>query len=100
MILDSLDMVDEKVATVDASTAPSDGIAWNAMGNFDNEIQSPFTAEGIDSILRMNNLNAEITLIFAGQRDMGTAYHTSFICNLAPLQRLSPLIPNSKGKRL
>lgn len=63
MILDSLDMVDEKVATVDASTAPSDGIAWNAMRNFDNEIQSPFTAEGIDSILRMNNLNAEITLI-------------------------------------
>ena len=46
MILDSLDMVDEKVATVDASTAPSDGIAWNAMRNFDNEIQSPFTAEG------------------------------------------------------
>ncbi|WP_289679813.1 hypothetical protein, partial [Muribaculum intestinale] len=63
LILDSLDMVDAKIATVDASSAPSDGVAWNAMRNFDNEIQSPFTAEGIDSILKKSNLNAEITLI-------------------------------------
>lgn len=63
LILDSLDMVDSKIATVDASSAPSDGIAWNAMRNFDNEIQSPFTTEGIDSMLRKSDLNAEITLI-------------------------------------
>lgn len=63
LVLDSLDMVDAKIATVDASSAPSDGVAWNAMRNFDNEIQSPFTIEGIDSILRKNNINAEISLI-------------------------------------
>ncbi len=63
MVLDSLDMVDAKRATVDASNAPSDGIAWNAMKNFESEIQSPFTVEGIDSILRKHNLDAEISLI-------------------------------------
>ena len=63
LVMDSLDMVDAKIATVDASGAPSDGVAWNAMRNFDHEIQSPFTTEGIDSILRKGNLNAEITLV-------------------------------------
>lgn len=63
LVLDSIDMVDAKIATVDATSAPSDGIAWNAMRNFDSEIQSPFTTVGIDSILRKSNLNAEITLI-------------------------------------
>ena len=63
LVLDSLEMVDAKIATVDATSAPSDGIAWNAMRNFDSEIQSPFTTVGIDSILRKSNLNAEITLI-------------------------------------
>lgn len=63
LVLDSLDVVDAKIATVDATSAPSDGIAWNAMRNFDSEIQSPFTTVGIDSILRKSNLNAEITLI-------------------------------------
>ncbi len=63
LVLDSLDMVDAKVATVDASNAPSDGIAWNAMKNFENEIRSPFTIEGIDSILRKHGLIAEISLI-------------------------------------
>lgn len=59
----SLDTVEAKIATVDASSAPSDGVAWNAMRNFDNEAKSPFTTEGIDSILRKSNLNAEIALI-------------------------------------
>lgn len=63
LVMDSLDMVDAKIATVDASDAPSDGVAWNAMRNFDHEIQSPFTTEGIDSILRKGNLNAEINLV-------------------------------------
>lgn len=34
MVMDSLEMVDAKIATIDASSAPSDGIAWNAMKNF------------------------------------------------------------------
>lgn len=63
LVFDSLDMVDAKTATVDASSAPSDGVAWNAMRNFDNEIQSPFTIQGIDSILRKRDINADISLI-------------------------------------
>lgn len=63
MVMDSLEMVDAKIATIDASSAPSDGIAWNAMKNFESEVQSPFTKEGIDSILRKHNLIAEIALI-------------------------------------
>lgn len=63
IVMDSLDRVEAKVATVDASSAPSDGVAWNAMKNFEREIQSPFTVEGIDSILRRQNINAKILLI-------------------------------------
>ncbi len=63
LVIDSLEMVDAKVATVDASTAPSDGTAWNAMRNFENEIQSPFTVVGIDSLLRKHGLDAEISLV-------------------------------------
>lgn len=61
-VMDSLEMVDAKIATIDASSAPSDGIAWNAMRNFENEIRSPFTEAGLDSILRKQHLTAEITL--------------------------------------
>lgn len=63
LVLDSLEMVDAKIATVDATSAPSDGVAWNAMSNFEREIQHPFTVEGIDSILSKHNINAEISLI-------------------------------------
>lgn len=63
VVIDSLDMIEAKAATIDASSAPSDGSAWNAMRNFENEIHSPFTVEGIDSILRKENLNTEISLI-------------------------------------
>lgn len=63
IVMDSLDRVESKVAAIDASSAPSDGVAWNAMKNFEREIQSPFTAEGIDSILRKQNITAEISLI-------------------------------------
>lgn len=63
LVLDTLDKVDTKIATADVSNSPSDGAAWNAMKNYENEIQSPFTAEGIDSILRRENLNAKISLV-------------------------------------
>ena len=63
MVMDSLDMVDAKIATVDASSAPSDGIAWNAMRNFENEIQSPFTKEGMDSILQKYDIHAQVSLV-------------------------------------
>lgn len=63
IIMDSLEIAEAKIATVDASTAPSDGIAWNAMRNFENEMLYPFSAEEIDSVLRKKNLTAEATLI-------------------------------------
>lgn len=63
MVMDSLEMVDAKIATIDASSAPSDGIAWNAMKNFESEVQSPFTKEGIDSILRKHDIIADISIM-------------------------------------
>ncbi len=63
MFMDSLKLTDAKIATVDATSAPSDGIAWNAMSNFTMEVQSHFTKEGIDSILRKHAIIADISLI-------------------------------------
>ncbi|MCM1451345.1 MAG: HAMP domain-containing histidine kinase [Clostridium sp.] len=63
LVMDSLETADAKIASVDASSAPSDGVAWNAMRNFEREIQSPFTVEGIDSILKKHSLDADISLI-------------------------------------
>lgn len=66
LVIDSIDMAEAKIAKiaeVDATTAPSDGVAWNAMRNYESELQYPFTKEGIDSILKKNNLNAESSLI-------------------------------------
>lgn len=63
LVSDSMEQVEEKRLSVDASTAPSDGIAWAAMQNFDLEIQSPFTVQGIDSLLKKENINANISLI-------------------------------------
>lgn len=63
LVSDSMEQVEEKRLSVDASTAPSDGIAWAAMQNFDLEIQSPFTVQGIDSLLKKENINADISLI-------------------------------------
>ncbi len=63
LVMDSLEMVEAKIATIDASSAPSDGTAWNAMKNFESEVQSPFTVDGIDSTLRKHDLTADISLI-------------------------------------
>lgn len=62
IVTDSLERVEEKRLSIDASTAPSDGIAWAAMQNFDLEVQSPFTIQGVDSLLRKEDINAEISL--------------------------------------
>lgn len=62
MVSDSISRVEEKKISVDVSTAPSDGIAWAAMRNFELEIQSPFTVEGLDSLLRKEKIDAEISL--------------------------------------
>lgn len=62
-VMDSLEMVEAKLASIDASSAPSDAIAWNAMKNFASEVQSPFTVEGIDSILRSHDIIADVSLI-------------------------------------
>lgn len=65
LVGDSLATVDEKTASFDASSAPSDGASWNAMKNFEIEYNSPFTVEGIDSLLRKENIDAAVTLTLA-----------------------------------
>ena len=62
IVNDSLQRVEEKKLSIDASTAPSDGIAWAAMRNFDLEVQSPFTIQGLDSLLKKENINAVLSL--------------------------------------
>ncbi len=62
IVNDSISAMEEKKATVDASSAPNDGIAWTGMQNFDLEIQSPFSAVGLDSLLKKDNINAEVSL--------------------------------------
>ena len=62
IVSDSLERVEKKKLSIDASSAPSDGIAWAAMWNFELEMQSPFTVEGIDSLLKKKNIDAEISL--------------------------------------
>lgn len=63
IVCDSLDAVENKRATLDVTTAPSDGAAWAAMKNFELEFQSPFTVDGIDSLLVKAGINAEVFLI-------------------------------------
>lgn len=63
LVNDSLANIDEIKASFDATSAPSDGASWNAMRNFELEVQSPFSAGGLDSLLRKENIVATITLI-------------------------------------
>ena len=61
-VSDSLQRIEEKKLSIDASTAPSDGAAWAAMRNFELEVQSPFTIQGLDSLLKKENINAVLSL--------------------------------------
>lgn len=62
IVLDSLEKTETKCATLDVTSAPSDGAAWSAMKNFELEVQSPFTIIGIDSILKKENIEADVSL--------------------------------------
>ncbi len=62
IVSDSIEAVELKKASMDASSAPSDGAAWGGMKNFELEVESPFTVEGIDSVLRKANIDADISL--------------------------------------
>jgi len=62
IVSDSLKRIEEKKLSIDASTAPSDGAAWAAMRNFELEVQSPFTIQGLDSLLKKENINAVLSL--------------------------------------
>ncbi len=62
IVSDSLQRIEEKKLSMDASTAPSDGAAWAAMRNFELEVQSPFTIQGLDSLLKKENINAVLSL--------------------------------------
>lgn len=63
IVLDSLERIEAKRISMDVTSAPSDGAAWSAMQHFELEVQSPFTVEGIDSILRKENIQADVSLI-------------------------------------
>lgn len=63
VVIDSIDDVETKRATLDVTGAPSDGAAWTSMYKFELEVQSPFTVEGLDSILRKADIEADISLI-------------------------------------
>lgn len=62
IVSDSLQRIEEKKLSIDTSTAPSDGAAWAAMRNFELEVQSPFTIQGLDSLLKKENINAVLSL--------------------------------------
>lgn len=62
IVSDSLQRIEAKKLSIDASTAPSDGAAWAAMRNFELEVQSPFTIQGLDSLLKKENINAVLSL--------------------------------------
>lgn len=62
LVMDSIEHFENKRVEVDASSAPSDGAAWVAMENFELEAKAPFTAKGIDSMLRKENVSAKATL--------------------------------------
>ena len=96
IVIDSLEMAEEKMATVDASSAPTDGVAWNAMKNFENEILSPFTIEGIDSALRKYDIAAEVSLILQDSVtwEPVTLRHTSLL-----YPRLKVIAPYSELER-
>lgn len=68
MVMDSLEMIDAKIGTIDASSAPSDGIAWNAMKNFESEVQSPFTsfnlAALVDSVIKSITVPSAKDVVF------------------------------------
>lgn len=63
IVMDSIDAAETRRATVDVTSAPSDGDAWVSMENFELEFRSPFTVEGIDSILAKENIKTDISLI-------------------------------------
>lgn len=62
VLADSLAIIEERKASFDVTSSPSDGMAWNAMRNFELEVQSPFTVEGIDTLLRKDKIEASISL--------------------------------------
>lgn len=65
MVADSIAKVERRKTTMDVSGAPSDAAAWAAMQNFETELVAPFTAEGLDSMLRKEHIEASIELVVA-----------------------------------
>ena len=63
LVEDSLAAIDSRTATFDATSAPTDGAAWTAMNKFELDMRSPFATEGIDSLLRRERIDAEISLV-------------------------------------
>ena len=63
IMLDSISAIDIRKGEFDVSGAPSDAASWSAMKNFEIEAMHPFTAEGIDTLLRRESIDAQVTLM-------------------------------------
>jgi len=81
IMADGVEPTELRKASFDVSSAPSDGVVWNAMKNFGIEVQSPFSAEGIDSLLRKENIDAAINLTVTDSMmwEAITTIHFSFL---------------------
>ncbi len=81
IVIDSLNSVEKKRLTLDVTSAPSDGAAWNAMKNFDLEVKHPFTMNGIDSLLKKEGINAEVSFIQTDSLiwDLKSVHHGSVL---------------------
>lgn len=58
-IIKDLDYTD---CTFKVDNAPKESDIWDAMRDFELEFYSPFTAEGLDSVLRREDITADITI--------------------------------------
>jgi len=62
IVADDVEATESRKASFDVSSAPSDGVVWNAMRNYEIEAKSPFSVKSVDSLLRKEKIDAEVTL--------------------------------------
>lgn len=100
-VTDSVASVEERKASIDVTSAPSDGASWNAMSNYEREIKYPFDINEIDSLLRKGNIEAKISLIISDSiiwepltiRHKSTQNpHLKFIASYSELERKAVVI--------
>lgn len=81
MICDSIAAIEKIMNSFDVTSSPSDGAAWNAMKHYEVEAQMPFSVESIDSLLKKEIKDTEISLIVTDSMiwENTTISHSSII---------------------